>query len=312
MTDAERASSPTQEVQLGDSRLLSFARYGAPEGHPVLYFHGWPGSHPEARIFDASARDRNLTILAVDRPGMGRSTRDPAKSLDTVAADLEDLLDQLELPQASLFAISGGGPFAMATAARLGTRISSLALVCPMVFLDLPGMSAALPRWMRALLPLTKTPGLVERVFGVAPWILRGGTESIVLRSGAAVFRRLTSPEDQKVLAQPEMLSSKADSGRVAFAQGGFGATQEATILKEAPSVCFAKIQARAKLWHGSDDRKTPVEFGRALAQAWEGLDFREVPGHGHSSIVSATQEEVLDFLAKGAGDGSSSKRSAS
>lgn len=33
-----------ETVELKDGRLLGFAEYGEPNGLPVFYFHGFPGS----------------------------------------------------------------------------------------------------------------------------------------------------------------------------------------------------------------------------------------------------------------------------
>jgi len=31
-----------QQIKLEDGRMLGYAEYGAPEGKPVFYFHGFP------------------------------------------------------------------------------------------------------------------------------------------------------------------------------------------------------------------------------------------------------------------------------
>ena len=66
----------SQQIKLKDGRMLGYAEYGAPEGKPVFYFHGWPGSRLEWLAFDAGAAvaaELNARIIAVDRPGTGLS-----------------------------------------------------------------------------------------------------------------------------------------------------------------------------------------------------------------------------------------------
>jgi pimeloyl-ACP methyl ester carboxylesterase len=36
-------------MKAGDGRRLGYAQYGRPDGEPLFYFHGHPGSRQEAR-----------------------------------------------------------------------------------------------------------------------------------------------------------------------------------------------------------------------------------------------------------------------
>jgi pimeloyl-ACP methyl ester carboxylesterase len=66
------AEDPTQQsYQLPDGRSLSFAEYGAPQGRPLFYFHGWPSSRIEFAGLngDAIAAELNVRVIAMDRHG---------------------------------------------------------------------------------------------------------------------------------------------------------------------------------------------------------------------------------------------------
>ena len=66
-----------QFLTLRSGRRLCFAEYGALDGQPVFYFHGWPSSRLQASLLSALARERGLRLIAPDRPGAGRSDPDP-------------------------------------------------------------------------------------------------------------------------------------------------------------------------------------------------------------------------------------------
>ena len=68
-------------VRLKDGRWLGYNQYGLPGGKPILYFHGWPGSRLEAGIANAVAQNFNTRIIAIDRPGVGRSDFQPARAI---------------------------------------------------------------------------------------------------------------------------------------------------------------------------------------------------------------------------------------
>ena len=64
-----------QQITLADGRSLGYTEYGASDGKPVLYFHGYPGSRIGWPTFDPddSAAKLRARIIAVDRPGYGLS-----------------------------------------------------------------------------------------------------------------------------------------------------------------------------------------------------------------------------------------------
>ncbi len=112
-------------VVLADGRTLGYEDFGNPGGRPVVLFHGVPGS----RLFLPGPTDA-ARIVTFDRPGYGESTALDGRTVLTTAADVDALLDHLEIEECSLVGWSGGGPFAVATAYALGPRVRRLAVVC--------------------------------------------------------------------------------------------------------------------------------------------------------------------------------------
>ncbi len=66
-------ASEGDTLPLGDGRRLGYAYYGRPDGEPVFYFHGHPGSRLEARFAAQAAAGTGLRVIALDRPGYGLS-----------------------------------------------------------------------------------------------------------------------------------------------------------------------------------------------------------------------------------------------
>ncbi|MCW8956460.1 MAG: alpha/beta hydrolase [Gammaproteobacteria bacterium] len=108
---------------------LTWNEYGTPDGKPVFYFHGAPGSRLEAFSADSIARELDIRLIAPDRPGFGDS--DPQNNfrlLDWPDA-IAQLANHLNLKQFSILAFSGGGPYALACAHAMPERIDQLTLV---------------------------------------------------------------------------------------------------------------------------------------------------------------------------------------
>jgi len=72
---------------------------------------------------------RGVRVLAVDRPGMGGSTRRAGYRVVDCAEDVRAIADALQLDRIAVWGISGGGPFALACAATLADLVWAAASV---------------------------------------------------------------------------------------------------------------------------------------------------------------------------------------
>jgi pimeloyl-ACP methyl ester carboxylesterase len=119
---------PPRSCPLPDGRSLAYDEVGADRGPVVVYLHGTPDSRLARHPDDGVARALGVRLLAVDRPGFGRSDPDPAGSLTALGRDLRILLDHLGIERAGLLGWSAGGLAALAAAAALGERVSRVVL----------------------------------------------------------------------------------------------------------------------------------------------------------------------------------------
>lgn len=67
-------NSHSYTFTLPDGRKLGYADYGDPNGKPILYQHGTPGSRMEATRYHALGKELGLRVVSLDRPGYGWST----------------------------------------------------------------------------------------------------------------------------------------------------------------------------------------------------------------------------------------------
>ena len=118
-----------QMITLSDDRRLGYAEYGDPQGWPLMFFHGTPGSRVMARFAGPKARELGLRLIAPDRPGFGLSDFQPQRRLLDWAKDVEELADALNLEQFSVVGVSGGGPYVAVCAWKLGERLISAGIV---------------------------------------------------------------------------------------------------------------------------------------------------------------------------------------
>jgi pimeloyl-ACP methyl ester carboxylesterase len=143
-------------VVLSDGRRVGYAEYGAPDGIPLLEFHGFPGSrhyHLDEQALEAAG----VRLLSVERPGVGLSDRLPDRRLLDWPPLVEAFADELRLGRFGVFGVSAGGPSAMACGYAMPERVAVVGLVCAVgPAFDHPRFDALLGEEMAALLPIAR------------------------------------------------------------------------------------------------------------------------------------------------------------
>jgi len=117
----------TLEVRADDGYLLSADSLGDPDGLPVFLLHGTPGSRHGPRPRGIVLHRLGIHLITYDRPGYPGSDRRPGRSVVDAATDVATIADAFRLKRFSVVGRSGGGPHALACAARLGDRVLSAA-----------------------------------------------------------------------------------------------------------------------------------------------------------------------------------------
>ncbi|MBJ6110197.1 alpha/beta hydrolase [Hymenobacter sp. BT523] len=101
------------------------------QGAPVVLIHGWPLDHTMWEHQAIGLAKAGLRVIAYDRRGFGRSSRPwTGYDYDTLAADLNALLEELDLNQVTLVGFSmGGGEIARYLGTYGDKRIARVAFV---------------------------------------------------------------------------------------------------------------------------------------------------------------------------------------
>ena len=88
--------SDTRTITLADRREVGFIDYGPAGATPVLWCHGGPGSRLEPAGFAPLAATAGFRLIGIDRPGYGRSTPKPGRSIVDWVPDGLAVADALE------------------------------------------------------------------------------------------------------------------------------------------------------------------------------------------------------------------------
>jgi pimeloyl-ACP methyl ester carboxylesterase len=269
-------------LRLPDGRRLSYAVYGAPDGRPVFYCHGWPSSRLEGRLHAAVALQQDICLIAIDRPGFGLSDFQPRRRILNWPQDVLAVATALGIARFAIIGVSGGGPHALACASQIPERLTTVALLGSTGPLDEPHATAGMMPQNLQLFSLARH----------APWLLRLYLEwqgrqmrRDFTRFIPRVTQDMAAADHAFFDAHPQMRSQMRETFVEAFRSGARGASWEARLFTRPWGFRLRDISKEVLLWQGEDDHNVPVSMGRALAAALPHCQATFYPGEGHLSL---------------------------
>ncbi|MBS2538604.1 alpha/beta hydrolase [Catenulispora sp. NF23] len=252
-------------VRTGDGRRLAVCQRGDPGGAPVMLFHGTPGSRlgpvPRAMTLHASG----IRLLTFDRPGFGESDRQVGRSVASVATDAAAVADALGIERFAVLGRSGGGPHALACAALLPDRVTRAAAMVALAPRDAMGTawfagmtSGNVESYTRAL----TDPAALRRDLDERAASIRADPASLLANIDAGL-----EPTDRAVIRQANIRQELIASYAAAVAHSADGWYDDSLALAAPWGFDPADIEVPVYLWHGADDRFSPVSHTRWLGE---------------------------------------------
>jgi pimeloyl-ACP methyl ester carboxylesterase len=279
-TPAEPAAVGTAATDAGPR--VSYAEYGDPDGRPVLFLHGTPGSRVLGELFDEEARRAGVRLLAPDRPGYGDSPPWPSRTLAEAARFAGPVLDDAGVATAGVVGFSGGGPHALALAATRGDRVERVdAIACA----PPPDADRRRPPGQRLLAALADAaPRLLRGVLRVQAW----GLARLPPRFVAAQY---TSDPGALPAATVECVRRDFVT---ALSRSRRGAVTEFAALDRDWGVALETVDVPVGLWHGADDANAPVAGARRLCDRLPNADLTVLDDADHLTALLRCRSAVL------------------
>jgi pimeloyl-ACP methyl ester carboxylesterase len=283
------------QVTLSDGRVLAYAEYGDRSGRPVFYFHGFPGSRLEASLASSAAREVGARLIALDRPGYGRSAFKPGRRILDWAEDVDALADALQLGRFAALGVSGGGPYLCACALKLARRLTHAGIFCGLGPLDRAGAT-------RGMLPLNRVALRLAAVMPATAAPLARLVSSVMMRWPDLAMSHFASrlPDvDARFLRETPARRVFIDSYRESMRSGPRGAAWDLRLYTQPWEFRQEDVAIPVHFWHGERDTVVPPALARAQHEALRDCRARMFSDDAHFSVVFNHTRAMLEQLTR-------------
>ncbi|RIX30698.1 alpha/beta fold hydrolase [Amnibacterium setariae] len=281
-------------LTLPDGRVLETWISGPDDGVPLVFHHGTPGSARPTRSMERAVHAHGLRFVALTRPGYGGSTRRAGRSVADVVEDTAAVLASIGAEEAYVAGWSGGGPHALACAARL-PHVKSALLIAGVAPFDAEGLDFLAGMGQDNLDEF----GLaVEGEAHLRPYLdaQRPELQATTAEGVIAAMGSLLPDADRAVLTAEfgeDMAASFADALRVSVD----GWLDDDLAFVRDWGFSLDEVRKPVVLWQGDEDLMVPFAHGRWLADHVPGVAARLQRGEGHLSIAVGAIDRMLDEL---------------
>ena len=282
---------PDQTITLKNGYKLGYAEIGAPDGQPVLHFHGMPSSRMEVSRLenDRIASDRGARVIAVERPGIGLSDFYPYQITSWPDIVIE-FSDQLNLPRFSVIGGSSGGKYAAVCAWKISHRLKTVCIVSGNAPVDIPEVIGSMSTQDRILYFLARRAnGLLRLLLGKIAADARKDPNSVL----SLLFN--VSKPDKNVLKEKENQKQLQRMITGAFQSGTRGVTWDWRLEALPWGFSLSEIQMPVSIWHGEEDTLVPVAHGRYMARAIPHNRTNFISCEGHLSLATRYYGQILE-----------------
>lgn len=274
---------------------LAIREFGAPDGRPLFFFHGWPGSGIQAVLLDAAAKKFGFRVLAPDRPGIGGSPFQTDRRLLDWPPMVRALAADFGFSRVAVLGVSGGGPYALACAWALRDVVSAASIVC-----GAPPIAELLhdgglhPTYRFLLLLFRRRPEMVRAIFSrMRPLMLWPDAGRFI-----APLRVFLTRPDAETLADSRNFSAVFECQRDAF-RSVDGLFADASLYAGAWGFSPEEIRVPVQFWHGREDANFHFTLAEQLAARIPSAGMRIVENEGHFSLPIRRAEAILAALAE-------------
>lgn len=288
--------SETLTCRLDGDRTIGYAQYGDPEGFPLIFHHGWPGSHHQGSLLHEPAARMGVRVIAVDRPGIGNTRLEGIDRVLDFALAVHDLADALGIDRFHVLGVSGGGPYTLACAAIAKDRMRGVGVCCGAPPLELLTGERNIHFMYR----------LMMRIHLQAPRLTNPAMELIRLTINALPspiallpLRMVIPKPDREALKVRQNRQILLQCMKEAFQRGTGPVIEDALRIQNPWGFALESIEGPVIFWHGGMDWNIPLETARLMIHRIPLTITHVYASDGHYSLPMKRAQAFLEHLSQ-------------
>jgi len=255
----------------------------AGRGDPVVLIHGWPLNADMWEYQTLALLEQGFRVISYDRRGFGRSSKPSAGyNYDVFAADLNQLIEHLDLNRVALVGFSmGGGEIARYLAQYDSSRIARVMLI-----------SSVVPYLFQTH---DNPEGVSPEVFDDMIVALREDRPAFLANFARLFFGvgLLSSPVSEETLAWTSSLALQASLKATVDCVRAFSQTDFRSDVRA--------IQVPTLIVHGTSDKVVPISAtSEAVLRQVPHATLKRYDGAPHGLYITNKDElnrDLLEFL---------------
>ncbi|CAL5067601.1 unnamed protein product [Urochloa decumbens] len=307
-------------TRLSDGRYLAYLESGVPKEeakYKIIFVHGFDSCRYDALpISTELARELGIYLLSFDRPGYAESDPHPGRTEKSIALDIAELADNLQLgPKFYLAGFSMGGEIMWSCLKYIPHRLSGVAILGPVGNYWWAGLppNVSWEAWYQQL-PQDQWAVWVAHHL---PWLTYWWNSQKLFPASSVIAYNpaLLSEEDKLIIPKfahrtymPQIRQQGEHECLHRDMMVGFGKWSWSPLQLEDP---FAGSDGKGKkvhLWHGAEDLIVPVSLSRYISEKLPWVVYHELPTSGHLfPIADGMADAIVRSLLLGDDDNTQS-----
>ncbi|XP_037417259.1 uncharacterized protein LOC119280538 [Triticum dicoccoides] len=292
-------------TKLRDGRHLAYLESGVPKEqakYKIIFVHGFFCCRYDVlNVSQGLLQELGIYLLSFDRPGYCESDAHPARTEESIAVDIVELADNLQLgPRFHLMGFSMGGEIMWSCLKHIPHRLAGVAILAPVGNYWWSGLPPDV--YQEAWYVQFRQDRAAVWVAHHLPWLAnwwntqRLFPSSSVKARNPAIYSKEDKPltakfaqraHNKQVTQQGEHESLHRDM-IVGFGKWGWSPLQ--------PGNPFAGVgdDVKVHLWHGVEDLFVPVALSRHISKRLPWVIYHELPTAGHLFPVADGMPDVI------------------
>jgi pimeloyl-ACP methyl ester carboxylesterase len=286
--------SAFDHVRLPDGRRLDMRVSGPADGFPLVFHHGTPGAATPVRALERATHERGLRLVTTSRPGYGESSRQPGRVVVEVVADTAAVLAAIGAERCLIAGWSGGGPHALACAARLGAAAAVL-VIAGVAPYEAEGLDWTAGMGQENIVEFSAA---VHGEDELRSYLLQEREQlKVITAADVASSLETLLPDVDRAVLTGEFAEDLAASFREAVRVGAEGWLDDDLAFASPWGFGLDEISVPVMIWQGSADLMVPFAHGQWLASHLPAASAHLQQGEGHLSVALGALDRMLDEL---------------